>query len=468
MKRVRTAKVVIGYAVVAALWILLSDEAVLLLGLEAKPGVTYSIVKGLLFVAVTSVVLSSLLTRSMREVECSERALRASESRYRTLVDSLDDIVWETDAQGRFIYVSRSVRRILGYEQAEVIGERMVSFTAEAEREAFAAALQPAWEAGEPVKLVQTVVARADGSLVQLQFNAMPVRAEDGTLAGYRGVSRDITADLRLRAELDAHRQHLEEMVDERTVQLRALNERLREATEAKSAFLATMSHELRTPLNAIIGFTAILRKELAGPLNAEQHKQLDMAYTAGQHLLELINDTLDLSRIEAGRLDLSPAPVAVGGIVSHMEGIMRPLAEDKRLSWAAECDDPTHVLVTDARRVEQVLFNLIGNAVKFTDHGTVSLKAYREGDMERFEVRDTGRGMDPGRLEGAFDEFVRLEESGDGVGQGTGLGLPIARRLAIALGGHLSGCSELGVGSTFTLEIPVSTDKGAAQGLSG
>lgn len=244
-------------------------------------------------------------------------------------------------------------------------------------------------------------------------------------------------------------------------------NEALREATaraqradHIKSAFLATMSHELRTPLNSIIGFSGILLQELAGPLNPEQKKQLGMVRDSSRHLLALVNDVLDLSKIEAEQLHVARTPFSLKETLDKAVSQVAPLAERKGLVMKIEIPPDLGEVVSDPRRVEQVLLNLLGNAVKFTERGQVTLSAERlaeaAGPCVRLRVGDTGIGMRQDDLSELFQPFRQLRDGLARSHEGTGLGLAITKRLLALLGGRIEVASQLGKGSMFTVTLPV------------
>ena len=240
------------------------------------------------------------------------------------------------------------------------------------------------------------------------------------------------------------------------TEELAVTNEELTRATQAKSRFLANMSHELRTPLNSIIGFTGVMLQGLAGPLNEEQERQLGMVRRSGEHLLALINDVLDLSKIEAGRTKVTATDVTVGDLVDAAAATIQPLAAQGNLDMAIEADDCGLLLFTDVQKVTQILVNLLGNAVKFTREGGVSVRVTSpDRRTVSFAISDTGVGIAQEDLSSMFDEFMQAEVMGSKP-QGTGLGLAISRKLAHMLGGTLTGISTPDEGSTFTLTIPV------------
>jgi len=255
--------------------------------------------------------------------------------------------------------------------------------------------------------------------------------------------------------QLEAYRDHLEEIVAERTRELAKAKEAAESAARHKSAFLATMSHELRTPLNSIIGFSGVLEQELAGPLNDEQKKQLGMISDSAEHLLALINDVLDISKIEAGQLKVEAGPVEVRTVIEKAVRTVTPLAEGKNLALELEIDPEAGLVIADSRRVEQVLLNLLSNAIKFTDKGTVRVRCTAEGAMVRISVTDTGIGIQKEYLERLFKPFTQIETGLSRKYEGTGLGLSISRRLVVLMGGEIMVESEPGRGSTFSFTLP-------------
>ncbi|MHB8770110.1 MAG: sensor histidine kinase [Syntrophales bacterium] len=283
--------------------------------------------------------------------------------------------------------------------------------------------------------------------------------------------------------ELRSHRDHLEEMVKERTAMLQEVNEdlsreiddRIRREAELqrtmgelavakkqaeaadnlKSAFLATMSHELRTPLNSIIGFTGIILRERVGPLNDEQKKQLNMVRRSSQHLLALINDVLDISKIEAGQLQVFPEKIDLRQIVDKVVQAERPLADGRGLELAYEIAPGAETAAGDQRRVEQVLLNLLSNALKFTERGSVRIACEAEADTVVVKVIDTGIGIKEEDLDKLFQSFRQIDSGLTRKYDGTGLGLSISKRLVELMGGRIRVESVWGAGSTFAFSLP-------------
>ncbi len=266
---------------------------------------------------------------------------------------------------------------------------------------------------------------------------------------------RDVTARVRAEQGLREAKAVLQQRVEERTAELRTALERAESADRLKSAFLATMSHELRTPLNSIIGFTGIVLQGLAGPLTEEQTRQLGMVRGSARHLLDLINDVLDLSKIEAGQLLIREEPTELIEVVERVVGTVSPMAARKGLAMNTRVPPGGVRLVTDRRRVEQILLNLLNNAVKFTERGEVTLVVDRQGGQVSVQVTDTGMGIKPEDLQVLFQPFRQVDTGLTRQHEGTGLGLAICRRLAGLLGGRIDVVSTWGRGSTFTLTLP-------------
>jgi PAS domain S-box-containing protein len=227
-------------------------------------------------------------------------------------------------------------------------------------------------------------------------------------------------------------------------------------ANRAKSEFLATMSHELRTPLNAIAGYAELLAMGVRGPVNDDQLRDLTRIRQNQQHLLEIITDILNFSRIEAGRVSYSLAAVPVRDVLARMEGMIEPQARARSIDYRCENAADGLAVIADREKLEQVLINLLGNAVKFTPAGgMITLFAEADGDKVRFNVRDTGSGIEPSQLASIFEPFVQLEPALTRTTEGAGLGLAISRELARGMGGDIGVSSKPGVGSTFSVELP-------------
>lgn len=282
----------------------------------------------------------------------------------------------------------------------------------------------------------------------------VPVRNQQGTITHYVGVSQDITEHKRLDRELDAYRHRLEERVAERTAQLAEARQKAEAASGAKSAFLANMSHEIRTPMNGVLGMAGLLRGTTLTP---EQESYTDAIQDSGRALVSLIDDILDLSKIEAGKMDLSIKPFDLVEILESTCELLAPRAHEKGLDIACYVDP--HLagkVVGDPARLRQVLLNLAGNAAKFTDEGSVTItaEADRGSSAVLITVSDTGIGMTPEDTDKVFHAFTQADSGHDRSYGGTGLGLAISQKLVKLMGGSLRVTSELGEGSSFSFSV--------------
>jgi len=259
---------------------------------------------------------------------------------------------------------------------------------------------------------------------------------------------RDVTDRKRVDGELRKHREHLEELVKERTSELEEMGRH-------KSQFLANMSHELRTPLNSIIGYTKLMLDGLEGDINEEQQKDLHTVYTNSKHLLELINDLLDLSRIEAGKTVLSYGTFPISDLLSEVIPAIEQLAREKGLTLTYSVTPDIDNLYADKAKTKQVLINLLGNAIKFTNEGSVKLNVAESAGDFIFSVTDTGMGMKKEDLEAIFESFKQVGPAQIAGYEGTGLGLAISKQFIEMQGGRIWAESELGKGSTFTFTLP-------------
>jgi PAS domain S-box-containing protein len=379
----------------------------------------------------------------------AEEALHASEARYRSTLDGILEGCQLLGHDWRYLYLNNAASIHNRRPNSELFGRTM--------SEAW-----PGIEASPVYTMLKICLEQRVALHDEIEFTFI-----DGTSGwfdvrcqpvpeGIFVLSIDITERRKAEDALRELNVSLEQKVAARTEELQAALVRAEAADRIKSAFLATMSHELRTPLNSIIGFTGIVLQGLAGPLNAEQTKQLGMVRGSARHLLELINDVLDISKIEAGQLEVRAEPFDLRESLERVAASVRPLAEKKGLELVVQIGADLGVMTGDRRRVEQVLINVLNNAIKFTERGRVTLSAGTEAGRVRLRVTDTGIGIKPQDLATLFQPFRQIDTGLSRQHEGTGLGLAICRRLVTLLGGDITVSSEWSRGSEFIVTLPL------------
>ena len=393
----------------------------------------------------------------VRVIQCNVRNIteqRRAEDQVRKLslvVEQSPVAIVIANLDGEIEYVNSALLRNSGYLADELIGRQTQVLQSSEADPRQQAELRQAVEHGT-VWRGEYRSRRKDGSEFAESAIVAPIRRPDGTTSHYVTITEDITERNRDALELDQYRHDLETLVDTRTQELAVAKRAAEAANIAKSAFLANMSHEIRTPLGAITGLTYLIRRTQVTPQQADWLVKLDLA---GAHLLELINAILDLSKIEAGKLALESAQVNAGTIAASVISILSERASDKHLSLLVERHPLPRRLVGDPSRLQQALLNYVGNAVKFTVKGGVTLRTLcveetAETALIRFEVQDTGPGIAPQALARLFTPFEQVDSSTTRPHGGTGLGLAIVRQLAHLMGGEAGAESTVGVGSTF------------------
>ena len=370
--------------------------------------------------------------------------LREFDARFRLAVETLGEGVVITDAGDVIVYVNSRMAQIYGSDREAMVGRTVEDLLVPDED-------RPAY--GERMALRMQGVSeqyevsfrRADGQRFWAEVNGSPLRDGSGRIVGTVGAVMDITERKRIEEELVAAVDAAED------------------ASRAKSAFLANMSHELRTPLNAIIGYSEMLQEELGARAASDLVPDVVKIHASGKHLLRLINDILDVSKIEAGKMDLLPEVFDAATLVRDVAATIRPLVESQANTLHVRCDEAIGPMKADLTRVRQVLLNLLSNASKFTQGGRVALEADRMAmngaSWVRFRVRDTGIGMTPEQLARLFKAFTQADVSTTRRYGGTGLGLVISRQLCQMMGGEVTVESEPRVGSTFTVLLPTNMD---------
>ncbi len=387
----------------------------------------------------------------------AEEAVVRSESKYRELVENANSIILRWTRDGNVTFLNEFGQRFFGYSSDEITGRHVVG-TIVPESESSGRDLRPLMKkiCADPARFEHNVNQniRRDGTRVWIAWTNKVVMDERGEVREILSIGSDITGQKEAEEKLAVYRAHLEDLVRIRTSELAEAKDRAESADRIKSAFLATMSHELRTPLNSIIGFTGILLQGIVGPLNEEQEKQLRMVRDSSKHLLNLINDVLDISKIEAGQLRIVLEPFDLPEAVDKVVRAVRPQAEKKAIAVSVNVTPDVGSIVSDRRRVEQILLNLLSNAIKFTDEGDVRVDCSMRGDRVQVSVTDTGIGIKEEDIETLFKPFRQIDSGLTRKYDGTGLGLSICKKLVEMLGGSIRVKSAWGGGTTFSFDI--------------
>ena len=453
-------KVLLGFAalylVLGGAWVYVSDTVILRLGLSPVEITRYQTLKGAAYVVVTALLAYCYLARTLERQHQTLTALLRSERKYRELLEHANSIILHWTRDGRIMFLNEFGQRFFGYSEAEIIGRHAVG-TIVPETESTGRDLRPLIDliAADPAAFERNTNEnmRSNGERVWIAWTNKVYFDDQGRVEGFLSIGTDITERKRADEELRRLNAELEQRVIERTADLVAAKERAESADRLKSVFLASMSHEVRTPLNSIIGFTGIMLRGLPGPLNAEQSKQLGMVQGSARHLVALINDILDLSKIEAGQLEMEAKPFDVGESVERVEKLVAPLAREKKLTLTSAVSPEVGELNSDRRRYEQVLINLLNNALKFTEKGQVRVECAIHGRNLVTRVKDTGIGIAPDDLPHIFRRFYRCDRSRSL--PGTGLGLTLVEAIVRAHRGQIAVASIPNTGTTFTITLP-------------
>lgn len=406
---------------------------------------------------IAMILRSQLRARTQQVLEQSRRHTRQLESRveartrelsetsqfFQSLIDHIPSLIYYKDVELRFTGCNQAYESAFGLNRRDLNGMQVteLDYLPRRQREDFEDEQRRLLARGGNVNR-EIRLTFADGSERDMLYSAARIEDENQSALGIVGICVDITQQKRVEKELARAR------------------DRAQTADRVKSAFLATMSHELRTPLNSILGFTGILLQELAGPLNEEQSKQLGMVRNSSQHLLNLINDVLDISRIEAGEMTLNQEAFDVGESAEYVIEVLRPLASNKGLELELDQRTRHGQRLGDKRRFEQILLNLVGNAIKFTESGRVSVTVESADDHPRRPVEiiieDTGIGIREDDLENLFRPFRQIDSTLSRKHEGTGLGLVICKRLVELMEGTITVSSRWGSGTRFTVRLPL------------
>lgn len=392
-------------------------------------------------------------------------AIKEREGFLNSIVENIPDMIFVKDAEElRFVRFNKAGEELVGYSREQLYGKTSYELFPKAMADAFVQQDREVLSSGRMLDIPEDVMYSARNGERLLHSKKIPIMDEKGNARYLLGISEDITEQKQAEAELDRHRNQLEELIQERTAELTIAKEQAETANRAKSDFLANMSHELRTPLNAVMGYTQILKRQ--ENMTDLQRQQLEIMRGSGEHLLTLINDILDVGKIEAQKMEIEYVSFDLPALIRQVLNITRLNAEQKELHFDYEEQTPLpHYVRGDERKLRQILLNLLSNAVKYTPQGSVTLRVkynLPESGIFSCDVVDTGLGIPEDKREAIFQPFTQLNQDRQ-AREGTGLGLNITRRLLELMQGEISLKSELGAGSTFALKLPLPSMADAA-----
>jgi len=395
-----------------------------------------------------------MVLRDMSRINRAEAAQR----RLAAIVASSNDAIIGKTLAGRITDWNEAAHNLFGYTEAEAIGQP-IQMLIPPDREAEEMRILTDLAAGRVVPPFETVRQTRHGQRIEVSITISPIRDATGRIIGASKIARDVSAQRLAEAALRSSReqQRLAELATLKAERLEAENRQIQESSRLKSQFLANMSHELRTPLNAVIGFADLLRTGAVHIDSPKQPEFLGHIATSGRHLLQLINDVLDLSKVESGKFEFSSEEVDLRSVIGEVQNILQTALSKKKLGLQVTVDPSVTQLVVDARRLKQVLYNYLSNAIKFTpDGGHIHVRATAEGPRHfRIEVEDTGIGIAQSDLPRLFVEFQQLDAGHGRQHGGTGLGLALTKRLVQAQGGSVGVRSLPDQGSVFHLVLP-------------
>lgn len=456
----RAIAIAVIYAIISGLWIFLSDRLLFAIVQDADIVAQLSVAKGIFFVTVTSLLLLIMMWRgfgkldqTVKALQLSDTELKRSRAQLSAVIRSARNAILTLSEQGAIISMNPAAENMFALNALESLGRSIDDLLVEP------------LDLGQS-GILQVMGKRSDSSSFPAELSLAPVNWDGDGM--YAVIIRDVSDWQQQQHTLQELNEALESRVSERTSALEKALIEAESADRAKSTFMATVSHELKTPLNAIIGYTSILLQGMSGPMTDVQKEQLTLVKTSSNHLLELINDILELSRIQAGESRVDREAFSLSASVARVVDLLQPIAQRKSINLRLLNESQQGRMLSNKRRLEQVLLNLINNAIKFTDEGDVTVIVEDAGqrlsksadtddvtDVIRIRVQDTGEGIKEEDMSKLFIPFSQIDSGLDRDHEGSGLGLSICRGLVEILGGDIKVKSEWRKGSEFIVTLP-------------
>lgn len=390
-------------------------------------------------------------------IDKSVEALRLKEKKYQKIVESIREGYFELDLEGKILFINNGFCNLTGFSKSELIGKTYEHLLLEK----FNSNIDDIIEEGMIEDTYEFQLKKKDNSLITVETSLVKKESSEGEHEGYFGLIRDVSEKKKAQLLEMEFRERLENEVKKRTSELQEaielqkkyMNEIIR-GSQFKSQFLATFSHELRTPLNVIIGFTDLLLEKSYGELTNEQQSFLSDIKDSSNHLLKMIKNILYISKIELGEKRIHKKKIDLNAFITQIQSSLMPLVEAKNLQLLVDLENSPKEIYTDPLVLKEILFNVLGNAIKFTFEGSITLKISSNDRYWLFQIIDTGIGIETKDYEKVFKEFVRIENDETKHIEGTGLGLPITKNLVNLIGGNISFISKIEKGTIFTIKL--------------
>lgn len=404
------------------------DGAVIDILLASTPLDSDDMTKGVTFTAT-----------DITEQESAKMEIQNKEGQIRALVNSIPDLVWLKDPDGVYLECNSKFERFLGAKEAEIIGKTDYDFVEKELADLITEKDRDVMKTGKPVMSEEEVNYADDGHMELLEIIKTPMYDSNGRLIGVLGIGRDIT-------------RHKE--AEESLLQAKILAEK---ANQLKSEFIATMSHELRTPLNSIIGFSQILNRNHHDHLDDTEVKYTANIVKSGKHLLSLINEILDLSKIESGTMEIKYENFQISTLIAEAKALVFPMMKSKEINFTSHVEEKYLIVFADRKKMKQIMYNLLSNAIKFTPRGgEIAVNVNSTKEFVHISVSDTGIGIAEEDQDKIFDAFSQIDSSASRQYEGTGLGLALVKKYVEMHGGSIRVKSEVGKGTSFIFSIPI------------